>query len=219
MWLGVADGSISEAESEALDALIQARRCTLRPQHAVGRRQAFLFRFKPRRAQRSPDREASIRRRRMLGGSGALPDKLRSLFTESQRAVLTIIAGEVKHHGQCDLPIDKIAALAGCGRTTVQNALHQADRLGLVKVEKRPVRGAKNKTNLVRIVSGEWLAWIRRGPVAHRPIGSKTSPMPKNLNPTKNIEVKKEPMRGSSRPLGVTPGRIVAGLREANGQG
>jgi len=31
---------------------------------------------------------------------------------EGQRAVLCIVAGEIKHRGLCDLPIDKIAALA-----------------------------------------------------------------------------------------------------------
>lgn len=36
-----------------------------------------------------------------------MPPNLRHHYTEGQRAVLCIIAGEVKHHGICDLPIDK----------------------------------------------------------------------------------------------------------------
>ena len=128
----------------------------------------------PRQRPRSPDRQASRDRRRRLGGSSALPDTLRHHYTEGQRAVLCIIAGEVKHHGICDLPIDRIAALAGVCRTLVQTTLHEARRLGHLKVTERPMRGRKSLTNLVAIVSPEWRTWIKRGPSAHRPIGSKS---------------------------------------------
>ena len=66
----------------------------------------------------------------MLGGSSALPDNLRHFYTEGLRAVLCIVAGEVKRHGVCDLPNDQIAALAGVCRTTVQTAMHEARLLG-----------------------------------------------------------------------------------------
>jgi hypothetical protein len=49
------------------------------------------------------------------------------------------------------------------GRTTVQNALRQAVALGLVSVQARPRRGQRSDTNVVRIVSAEWLTWIRKG--------------------------------------------------------
>lgn len=119
----------------------------------------------------------------MLGGSGGLPANLRHHYTEGQRAVLAIIAGECKHHGICDLPIDKIAALAGVCRTTVQNALHEARRLGHLSIIERPRRGQKSLTNLVGIVSPEWKSWLKRGSTAHRPIGSKTV---KTVSPTKS---------------------------------
>ena len=38
----------------------------------------------------------------MLGGSSVLPDTMRHYYTEGERAVLWIVAGEVKHHGICD---------------------------------------------------------------------------------------------------------------------
>ena len=98
----------------------------------------FCGRFTPRQRQRSPDRKASRDRRRMLGGSSALPDNLRHHYTEGQRSVLCIVAGEVKRHGVCDFPIDKIAALAGVCRTTVQTTLHEARRLGHIKITERP---------------------------------------------------------------------------------
>lgn len=148
-----------------------------------------VSRFTPRQRPRSPDRQASRDRRRRLGGSSALPDTLRHHYTEGQRAVLCIIAGEIKHHGVCDLPIDKIAALAGVCRTTVQTTLHEARRLNHIRITERPVPGRKNLPNLVEIASAEWRTWLKRGPSAHRPIGSKTVNL---ASTTKNTDRKKE---------------------------
>ncbi|MGU3496291.1 hypothetical protein ACLBXM_19805 [Xanthobacteraceae bacterium A53D] len=145
--------------------------------------------FKPRQRPRSPDRQASRDRRRNLGGSGALPSPLRSLYTEGQRAVLCIVAGEVDRHGRCDLPIDQIAALAGVGRTTVQTAMHEARRLGHIRITVRPQRGRKNLPNVVEIISPEWLLWLKRGAKGRRAIGS-NSPIPaKKVSPTKNKDI------------------------------
>jgi hypothetical protein len=146
-------------------------------------------RLVPRQRPRSPNRQASRDRRRRLGGSSALPDTLRHCYTEGQRAVLCIIAGEIKHHGVCDLPIDKIAALAGVCRTTVQTTLHEGRRLFHLKVIERPMRGRKSLTNLVEIISTEWRAWISRAPSDHRPRGSNSVKM---ASTTKNTERRKE---------------------------
>lgn len=140
--------------------------------------------FKPRQRPRSPDRKASRDRRRRLGGSSALPDTLRQHYTEGQRAVLCIVAGEVKRHGVCDLPIDKIGALAGVGRTTVQTTLNVAKGLRHVAITYRWRRGQKNLPNVVGITSAEWLTWIKRGPSAHKPDRVQNTKM---VNPTKNI--------------------------------
>jgi hypothetical protein len=147
--------------------------------------------FRPRQRPRCPDRKASRDRRRMLGGSGVLPAKLRHHYTLGQTSVLCIVAGEVKRHGICDFPIDKIAALAGVCRTTAQTAMHEAKRLGHIKSTERPQPGRKNLPNVVEIISPEWNTWIKRGPSAAR-IGSKT-PFNTNLvSPTKTIDRKKE---------------------------
>lgn len=152
-------------------------------------------RFLPRQRPRSPNRQASRDRRRRLGGSSALPDTLRHYYTEGQRAVLCIIAGEIKHHGVCDLPIDKIAALAGVCRTTVQTTLHEGRRLLHLKVTERPRQGGKHLTNLVEIISTDWRAWIKRAPSVHRPIGSKSVRM---VSTTKSIvRSKKEALRAA----------------------
>lgn len=146
--------------------------------------------FKPRQRQRSPDHKASRERRRRLGGSSALPDTLRHFYTEGQRSVLCIIAGEVKHHGACDLPVDKIGALAGVCRTTVQTTLHEARRFGHLAIVERERLGrtgrriGPNLTNLIRIASPEWLAWIKRGPCAHRPDRAQN---PNLVSTSKNI--------------------------------
>ena len=138
-------------------------------------KKGLVSRFLPRQRSRlsDPQRKAARERRRVLGGSAVLPPNLRCCYTLGQMAVLCIMAGEVKHHGICDLPIEKIrSALAGVCRTTVQTTLHEARRLFLIKITERPQPGRKNLTNIVQITSAEWLTWIKRGPTAHRPIGS-----------------------------------------------
>jgi hypothetical protein len=197
-----ADGKISDGDGQWLLECIAGRRPLggsstrghLKPASgATGRLAARLGSiFKPRRRQRSPDPAASRDRRRRLGGSSALPDNLRHHYTEGQRSVLCIYAMEVKRHGICDLPIDKIAAMAGVCRTTVQTTQHKARSLGHIKVTERPQRGRKSLPNLVEIVSPEWRAWIRHGPSSARGIGSKFANFGVNLaSPTESVERKK----------------------------
>jgi hypothetical protein len=156
-------------------------------------------RFKPRKPQRLPDRAASRDRRRMLGSSGHMPPHLRSQFTEGERAVLAIVAGEVKTRGICDLPLDRIAALAGVSRSTTQNAIRAARRLGIIKVTARPRPGRKNLPNLVEIVSLEWSAWIKRGPTAHKPDRVQND---RKLSATKSIEFISCGVAAARRPQG-----------------
>lgn len=180
-------GHFSEAEVTLLQERIDARRGTPRvPLRNALPPPRVLGRFAPRRRQCSPDRAASRARRRDLAGN--LPSSIRQRFTEAERAAMVIIAGEVKHHGVCDLTIDHIAALAGCSRTTVQNALREARRIGLVRVTSRPRSGQKNLSNLIEVVSPEWWAWIKRGPAAHKPTGFKAFATVRNMNPTKSIQ-------------------------------
>ena len=149
-------------------------------------------RFTPRPCRRRLTDQERVKRRdrkRMLGGSSALPDTMRHHYTEGERAVLCVIAGEVKRHGICDLSIGEIGDRAGVGRTTVQNTVHQARLLGDLQVRERPQRGTKNLTNIVRITSAAWLSWIRRAPSASPAIGSKFS---KNMSTTKIIDLRKQ---------------------------
>jgi len=92
-----------------------------------------------------------------------LPPQLAARFTEGQRAVLRIVGDEVAAKGVCGLCIDAIAARAGVCRRLAQGALRLAAGDGLLTIEERRHQGRKNSPNLVRIISREWQAWIRRG--------------------------------------------------------
>lgn len=124
-----------------------------------------------RRPQRSPDRQASYDRRHRLAWSGPLPGYLAARFTIADMAVLRIVADTHTAKGHCDASLDEIAARAGVCRKTAQRALRRAQDEMLIEIEERPVRGRKNLTNLVRIVSREWLSWLEKRP---RAIGGQT---------------------------------------------
>ena len=129
-----------------------------------------------RRYQKSPDKAASWMRRRRLGSKSiAMPNEICELFTEGERASLNIIANVIREHGACDWPLDKIAAIAGVCRRTVQNAIASARDAGLLNVQLRPVRGRKNLPNVIRIVNDRWISWLKRVRSSfHLAIGCKT---------------------------------------------
>src|SRR5690349_4511655 len=110
---------------------------------------------------RGLDRPASMERRRRWAASGALPPALAARFTLAETAVLAVIAAEVLRHSACTLVIGHIAALAGVSETTVRNALREARGLGLLTLEERRLTAWRNAPNVVRVVSREWLAWLR----------------------------------------------------------
>jgi hypothetical protein len=215
IWYVRGQDRLTDAAAEYLQHCVIRRRSTsgmTYPVKATTPRLAGRVgsRFKPRKTPRSPDRKASRDRRRRLGGSSALPDRMRHCYTEGNRAVLCIVAGEIKQHGFCDLPVDKIAALAGVCRTSVQNALHEARRLRHVRIVERPQPGQKHLTNIVEIVAPEWIAWIKRRRSAAHAIGSKPV---KKVSTTKSKYKKKEAWqcqrRNDSRPSEKrTPGQI-----------
>src|SRR3712207_819172 len=102
-----------------------------------------------------------MERRRSWAAAGRLPPKLACRFTLAEQAVLAVVAAEVARHGACTLTIGHIAALAGVSKQTVRNALHEAVRLGLVRVEERRLTAWRNAPNRVTITSPEWNAWLR----------------------------------------------------------
>jgi hypothetical protein len=165
LWRAHAEGQIADADADAVAASIQARRAVFaRPPSGVAVAQAApaSARRKPVRP-RSPDRQVSLERRRRQAVSGIVPARIAASFTLGEIAALSVIARAVQQVGVCILPLDKIAGLAGISRTTAQNAVRIAERLGLVLRIERRRRGDRSDTNILRIVSPEWLTWLKHG--------------------------------------------------------
>ena len=176
-----ANGVISEDDHQRLWEALEERREALQPRQTKTRSRTpgtpqNAPRGPARRPQRSPDRQASIERRRRLVASGPLPPPLAARFTWGEVAVMRIVGDECRAHGQCTLHIDAIAARAGVHRTTVQNALREAQGRGevpntpIISLTERRRAGQRSLTNIIRIVSREWRDWLHRGP-ARSPMG------------------------------------------------
>lgn len=163
IWQAHAAGLLDDTAAQAAAEALQSRKALFGKPTAVKYQQRAHGVPRPFK-RRSPDKQQSIERRRRVAMSGAVPSRLAAGFTISEMAVLSVVASEVKIHGSCSLPIDAIAARAGCSRTSVQNALRQAARLGMVHVRERRRPGLKNLTNKITIISAEWRAWLRLTP-------------------------------------------------------
>lgn len=179
IWRAYYERKIDDDDATFLQQCVQGRRPT-HPLQTTGNLKHVSrltgpvgSRFKSRQRQRSSNKKASRDRRRTLGASSMLPAKLRCDYTEGQRAVLGIIAGEVKKQGFCDLFIDRIAATAGVCRTTAQSALHEARRLGHLTITERPRPGRKHLSNIIKITDAVWSAWLKGGLPKGNAMGSK----------------------------------------------
>jgi hypothetical protein len=182
LWRAYGEGKVTEAEAEALSGQIEART------HApVAARLSASSRpiaepaispptqdgaKRPRRDIGSrPRTDASMERRRRWAASGRLPPGLAARFTLAEQAVLALVAAEIVRRKDCRLAVGQLAAIAGVAETTVRNAIREARKLGMVTVEERRITGLRNDTNIVRIVSPEWTAWLRlarKSPAGHR---------------------------------------------------
>ena len=167
LWRAFGDGKVSEAEAEALSGLIEAQKArtpnprgtasqdrTERPNQGADQRRTNRVGSRPRT-------DASMERRRRWAASGRLPPGLAARFTLAEQAVLALVAAETVRRKDCRLSVPNLAAVVGVAETTVRNAIREAVKLGLVTVEERRVTGFRNDTNIVRIVSAEWTAWLR----------------------------------------------------------
>jgi hypothetical protein len=177
VWKALEHGLLTDEDVDGLLKALHRRREDGRAvavQAVAARKQPGPPRHRPYR-QHSPDRAASIERRRQLAASGPLPPSLAARFTTCELAALKIIADTVQAKGYCDMTIAEIAARAGTCERTVRYATKWADRWGLISITHRPREGQKNLTNLIRIISPEWLAWLshHRQRPAQWPIGCK----------------------------------------------
>lgn len=170
VWKGFAAGAVSETDAQALAEAIEARKAIpsapAQPRRRTGSR------------PRSPE---STERRRRWTSSGWLPPQIAARFTMAENAVLAVIAAEVSRRGQCMLTIGAIAGQAGVCKSTVRNALRQAQALGILTSEEWRITAWRNAPNTVKIVSKEWSTWIRlRARRAERSSGGGS----KSVNPT-----------------------------------
>lgn len=164
LWRAHGEGQITDADAEAVSDALQARRAAFARPVAVALSKTVSGLPKPAKRQRSPDRQASLERRRRQAMSGVVPARIAASFTPGELAVLSVIGRTVQRcGGVCVLPIDALAALAGVSRTTTQNALRAARRLGLIEVRERRRRGLPSRTNVIKIISAEWSSWLKLG--------------------------------------------------------
>ncbi|XYD06462.1 transcriptional regulator (plasmid) [Methylorubrum populi] len=174
LWRAFGAGQVTEAEAEEISALIEARQAVpatpAKPARRVGSR---------------PRTDASMERRRRWAASGRLPPAIAARFTLAEAAVLAVVTLEVVKRGDCRMHIDHIAAVAGVSRSTVKTALRQARTLGLLTVEERRSSAWRNLSNVVRIISREWLAWMRLARQAVAPGGGVKSPTGTNTRDLK----------------------------------
>jgi len=174
IWQGLNASAVTDEQAQSLAELLHARRSIVRGDiKPVGIPPGRRSIFPPRRPQRPPLRPVAIARRRHLAASGGLPPSLACKFTVGELAALRIVSDEIRQGGRCDRSLAEIAARAGIRRTTAQNAMRVAAALGLITIQERRRQGQKNLPNVVRIVSREWLQWLKRGGQRSKPIGFK----------------------------------------------
>jgi hypothetical protein len=174
VWQRWAEKEVTDEQAQSLAEAIEARKREVRGIDTVTQRaphvaaqakgQGRLSHFPPKRkVTRSPDRRASIERRRTLAASGPMPPRLASQFTTGELAVLCLVTDEVRAKRHCTLTLGELAARAGVGVTTARNAIHEAAGHGYLTIEERRRDKRPNLSNVVRVVSREWLVWIERG--------------------------------------------------------
>jgi hypothetical protein len=115
--------------------------------------------------QRSPDRQRSKSRRQMLAATSPLSARMAAPLTPCQLAYARFLADETARSGDCRKSLDEIAARIGTCSKTIQRAQQRLAQLEYIKVELRPVEGEKHDTNVVTIISAEWLTWIAMGKI------------------------------------------------------
>jgi hypothetical protein len=163
IWRAHAAGQLSDDQAQELAERIEQ-------QQRAGKTQWRLITGSSPRSwiqrspeQRSPNRRASIKRRRLHAASGMLPPWLAADYTQGEQAVLRVLADEWLTHGVCDLSRNEIASRAGVSHALAKRTLLMVERHGLISVKRRPRSGRKHLTNITRIVRAEWIDWLSKG--------------------------------------------------------
>jgi hypothetical protein len=157
LWKAYEAKQLTDEQAQGLAEQLEAKRPEFTTVVNVTSFKPAIAKPKP---QRSPDKQASIERRRRLARQSPVPPEHVHEFSLSMHAALTIIVGEIAKHGVCSLCMDAIASLAGTCRTIVREAMKKGRALGLLTREERRRRGQKSLTNLVRILRPSWKHWL-----------------------------------------------------------
>ena len=166
-----ADKLLNDDEYSMLSSYLHLKQKTVRdmdtvafrmPQLAAAAKATGFVSFFPKkkRIPKSPDREASQERRKMLASLGALPSSIARQFTIAEQAVLKIVADEVKRKGMCTLYLGEIAARAGVCLTTARDTIREASYMGKITIQERKQYRKPHLSNIVRIICAEWREWI-----------------------------------------------------------
>lgn len=158
VWQGLAAGLLSDEEAEGLGTAIEARREAIRSHRVSTPRKSRKPLCEAPRGRRIHSK--SMERRRRLATSGAVPSTIAHNFTLGELAVLSVVGRQVQRIGRCLMFMDQLAAIAGVSRTTARNALRLAERLGMIAVEERRISGNRNDSNVITIISKEWITWL-----------------------------------------------------------
>ena len=213
-WRAYGAGEISDSDAASVSAQIEEARRRIKPKEAraPGVRLGAVSMFRARRRRCvSPDRAASLARRRRLAYSGPMPPALAAGFTVGKLAALRIVADEVRKRGWCELSLGEIAARAGVGVTTARDGINLAAGDGLLRVTERRRHGAPSLPNVIRIMSREWKAWIAHTPRG-RGGGSKIA-NPKDKiddSPAENLKLAPSDRTLSAHPFGCDGASCIA---------
>ncbi len=175
-------GGLNELEAESVFALAHARRQQIRsPQDFSqkiladgiskihlpiprGKSGGLPSYFPPKRRVLKERTAARWQRKNRLGMSSPLPFYLERDFTIGQLAVVRIVADDVFSKGRCTCTMLELADRAGVSLSWAKQAIRIAKTLGLLAIEERPQWRAKHKSNIITIISEDWLTWIKRAP-------------------------------------------------------
>ena len=177
VWRAFGSDVLSGAEASELCEAIAARRAVPT---------SFAKIAKLRRNGSRPRTRASLERRRSWAAGSWMPPALAAGFTQAENAALAVIIREIALTGRCGLPMDAIAARAGVCTTSARNAVREARRRGILRVEERRVSYDRNLPNLITVVSRELALWIRTRTRAEGQGGGvkSVSPTPNHLSPS-----------------------------------
>jgi hypothetical protein len=157
LWKAHAAGHLDDDQAQELAEQLEARKLKNVP--SMGHFAPATV--KPKR-QQSPDKVASIARRRRLARASPVPPELVDQFTQGEHAVITVVAGEIQRAGACTWCLDRIAAISGVCKTLARKAIRKARNVGLLYSIERRRRGQKSLTNIVRVLRRSWGAWLQR---------------------------------------------------------